>query len=80
MAAGIELVALLTEIWAASVAVFSQYLSAPDVVLSCGVEWAELGCSQWERNHCVLLHVLTVSAAAPPRPHPGPSGCLCIVR
>ena len=43
MAAGIEMAALPQEIWAASVAVFSQELSAPDQVLSFGVEWAGQG-------------------------------------
>ena len=38
MAAGIEVTALPPEIWAASVAVFSQDLSDPDLLLSCGVE------------------------------------------
>lgn len=34
--------ALSPEIWAASMVIFSQSsLSAPDVVLSCGVEWVE---------------------------------------
>ena len=55
MVAGVELAALLPEIWAASVAVFSQDRSSPDVVLSCGVEWAEAGRSCWEMNCCIPL-------------------------
>lgn len=41
MSAGIEMELLLPEIWACSVADFSQDLSAPMLVLSCNVEWAE---------------------------------------
>ena len=67
MAAGIEVAALLSEIWAASVAVFSQDLSTPDLVLSCGVEWAVPGSFPWERSCCVLLSVLTVASATPLR-------------
>ena len=45
LAAGTEVAALPPEIWAASLAVFSQDLSVPDLALSCGVEWAESECS-----------------------------------
>lgn len=41
MPAGIEMEILLPEIWACSVADFSQDLSAPMLVLSCNVECAE---------------------------------------
>ena len=48
--------ALPPEVWAASMVVFSQSsLSAPDVVLSCDVEWVEPVCSCWETNCCVLV-------------------------
>lgn len=36
-------VAVLSEIWAASVAVFSQDLSIPVLVLNCGVGWRGQG-------------------------------------
>lgn len=36
-------VAVLSEIWAASLAVFSQDLSIPVLVLNCGVEWQSQG-------------------------------------
>ena len=49
MAAGIEMAALPQEIWAASVAVFSQDLSVSDQGLSCGVEWVEAEHS-WDRT------------------------------
>ena len=51
MAAGTEVAVLPPGIWAASVANFSQDASAPDLALSCGVEWAEPGLSGWERTH-----------------------------
>ena len=73
MDARIEVALLHTGIWAASVADFPQDLSAPDPVLSCGVDWAELGRSCWETNCCILLSKLTVAIDAPPRPHPGHS-------
>ena len=38
MAVDIEVAVLSPEIWAASVADFSQDLSSPDLVLSCSVE------------------------------------------
>lgn len=47
--------ALQLEIWAASVVDLSQDPSAPDLALSCGLEWKEPRWSHWERNHCVLL-------------------------
>ena len=43
VAAGIEVVVQPPEIWAASVAVFSQDLSASEPALSCSVEHTELG-------------------------------------
>ena len=45
VATGIGVSVLLPAIWAASVAVFFQDLSAPDAVLSCSMEWAGSGCS-----------------------------------
>lgn len=80
MALGIEVVVLPSEILAAPVADFSQELSAPDLVLSCGVQWAEQVCSLWERTHCVLLSVLIMAFATHPDHTPGPQGCFCITR
>lgn len=69
--------ALPPEIWAAFVAVFSQDLSAADLGLGCGVDWAEPGHSCWEqttvyscpgpvwlRFSAPLLRVLVVLPAA----------------
>ena len=47
--------ALQLDIWAASVVDFSHDPSAPDLALSCGLEWKESRWSHWERKHCVLL-------------------------
>lgn len=47
MAAGSDVAVLPPEIWAASVALFSQDLSAPGPVLSCGAEWVALGEEPW---------------------------------
>ena len=57
-----QVAAMLPNIWAASVAVFSQDLSAPDQVLSFGVEWAGSGWSHWEMNHCMLLQHMAATA------------------
>ena len=50
VAAGIEVAVVLPEIWAASVADFSQDLSAPDLGLSYGMEWVEPGCFAGKGN------------------------------
>ena len=50
VAAGTEVALIPPEIWAASVAVFSQDLSVPDPVLNCSVEWLEAGGSGWDTN------------------------------
>lgn len=55
MATVIEVAMLLPEIWATSVADFSQELFAPDLALNCDIEWAGLGHTFWEMNHCALL-------------------------
>ena len=47
-------IAVLSKIWAASVAAFSQDLSVPDPMLRCGVEWVGVGVL-WERDPGVLL-------------------------
>lgn len=51
VAVGIDVALLPLEIWVASV--FSQNLSAPDPVLSCDVEWAELGHSGRRTLACI---------------------------
>ena len=77
MAAGIEVAVLPPAIWVASVADFPQDLSAPDLVLSSGVEWVVAGYSHWEMNCCVLLSMLTMVITTPPL---GPPGYLCVAR
>ena len=49
VAAGIEVAVLPHGIWAASVADLSQDLSAPDLALSCSIEWEGP-----VHSHCVL--------------------------
>ena len=53
--AGNELAVLLPRIWAASVVDFFWDLSTPDLVLSCGVEGAELMYSCWKTSHWIFL-------------------------
>ena len=58
VAVGIYIAVLLQEIWAASVAVFFQDLSAPGPVPNCGMAWA--GClfsweQCWEQGPSVLV-------------------------
>ena len=56
MAAGIEVATLLPEIWAASVTVVSQELSALGPVPNCGVEWEGPEYLQsWDRNRSMFL-------------------------
>ena len=55
MAAGIKVVVLLHETWAASVGGLSQGLSTPDPAPSCSVMWAGLERSHWEKNSCEPL-------------------------
>lgn len=52
MAAGIEVAALLSGIWAASLAVFSQDLSAPDAAVRCAVELVGVGCLPPQIGEC----------------------------
>lgn len=66
VAAWIEVAMLLPVIWAACVAVFSQHLSVPDPAPSLLVATPE--------------RVETVATTVPFRPHPRPSGRLCIPR
>ena len=54
VATGIGVSVLLPAIWAASVAVFFQDLSAPGPVPNCGMAWA--GCLfSWEQGPSVLV-------------------------
>ena len=75
---GIEVAVLPPEIWAASVAVFSQDLSALDAVLNCGVECMVLepsrlaGRRNTESLVAPLEHVLAMAATILPGSHPTP--------
>ena len=82
---GIEVAVLPPEIWAASVAVFSQDLSALDAVLNCDVE-----CLGLEPSHLAgrgntkslvapFKHVLAMAATILPGSHPTPSRLAVLV-